>query len=276
VNASGREARRPVIVLIALLVAFVGPGAAAATELLAGDVIVADPDKQGLFALDLMGGGDVAIPTTGPLLYPTGVAADGAARLFVADPDANALWSIDPESGDQEIVCSGAPMLYPSGVAVRTDGHLLVADPVANVVFDVDPFTCNVQVSISGAPLLYPTGVRIDPDGDVLVADPDANAIFRFAEGEAPASVTEADLLQGASGVSTDLADLLIVDPVALQVVRWSAGTQALETQPTGLLHPTDLDVVPVPEPGWPAIWTAGTLAIAVGARWRARRDGRS
>jgi hypothetical protein len=249
--------------ILGLLLRVAGqPSDAAAVELAPGDAVVADPDARGVFVLDLVSGSATEISTGNALLYPSGVAALAPGEILVADPDANAIVQVDPSDGSQATLCAGAPLLYPTGVAVAPGGHLLVADPVANAIFELAPETCDATTRISGAPLLFPSGVRVEESGDILVADPDANAIFRFADGSPPELVTADDLLRSAQGVVPDVDDRLVVDPVVRGVIRETGGSQSIETEITTLPYPTDVEIVPVPEPGQLAQLTSGLFAL--------------
>jgi len=248
---------------------------AGAAQLLVGDLVVVDPDARRVARYELGLGVADAISSNGLLLYPSGVAAAGPDALYVADPDLAAIVHVDPSNGAQSIVCSGPPLLYPTGVAVDAYGLLLVADPVANRVFRIDPGDCTAQVWLEGPPLLFPSGVRVDANGDVLVADPDANAVFRYVGGIVPALLSEADLLRSPQGVAEDGGDQLVVEPVAGRIVRVSAGVQTLEEDVVDLPFPSDLEVVPVPEPGVALGMGCGVLLLGVLARRRHARSTR-
>jgi len=264
-RAPMRRARRPgwALGIVCVLLGIAGqPPDAGALDLVSGDAVVTDPDARGVYVVDLASGSPTEISSGGGLLYPSGVAVDEVGQVFVADPDANAILQIDPSDGSQATLCAGTPMLYPTGVAVAPGGHLLVADPVANAIFEVAPETCDASTRISGAPLLFPSGVRAEASGDILVSDPDANAIFRFADGSPPEILAADDLLRSPQGLAPDADDLLVADPVVRGVIRVTGASQSVETELTTLPYPTDLEIVPVPEPGQLAQLTSGLILL--------------
>jgi len=272
-RAPMRRALRPgrALGILCLLLGVAGqPPDAGALDLVPGDAVVADPDARGVFVVDLVSGSPTEISKGGGFLYPSGVAVGEAGEVFVADPDANAIVQVDPSDGSQSTLCSGAPLLYPTGVAVAPGGHLLVADPVANAIFELAPETCDASTRISGAPLLFPSGVRAEASGDILVADPDANAIFRFADGSPPELLASDDLLRSPQGVVADADDQLVADPVARGVIRVTGASQSVEAEITTLPYPTDLEIVPVPEPGQLAQLSSGLVLL--GGLCRRRR----
>lgn len=249
----------------ALALALLGPPAAG-VELAVGDAVVVDPDRRGVFVLDLGTGATTPISLGGSLVYPSGVAVDAAGRVFVADPDANAIFQVDPADGTQTLLCQGGELRYPTGVAwSRFTGNLLVADPVANAVFVLEPGTCTLDVLLSGPPMRHPSGVREELDGDVLVVDPDVGGVLRFLAGP-PETVSEGGLLRSPRGVALDGEDRLIVDPVSDGVVRLAGGVQSFEVASDSLLFPSDLEVLPEPAGALPM---ASGVALLLGLRRR-------
>ena len=151
--------------------------------------------------------GDGRPAATAHLARPTGVAVDGAGRVFIADFGNGRVRMVDPASrmiatlrGKRPWVLSGdgrpAPPAGFGGwaVAVDSSGHLYVADPTRRLVsrFDIASGALEILASSMdrgyegyGGPstwarFLAPQGLAVDPEGNVYVADPLGASVHRI------------------------------------------------------------------------------------------------
>jgi Ca2+-binding RTX toxin-like protein len=196
--------RRRTIPAAALLAALVLASHAAAAQLSAGDIVVADPNafggNGGLIAVNPDTGSQTAvsndsISSQGLFRDPTGVAFDPrSGSLIVADSTAfggtGGLIRVDPSTGQQTALSSNAISSQgffadPTGVAIAPSGMLLVADAGAlgggGAIIAVDPGTGAQSVvsdnAIAPTPaFVNPTGIAVESGGSILVADPDTPA----------------------------------------------------------------------------------------------------
>jgi Ca2+-binding RTX toxin-like protein len=232
--------------LVALIAAFAfGPTAAAAAQVAAGDVVVADPNafggNGGLIDLNPATGAqrtlsDDAISSQDLFRDPSGVAFDPiSGSLIVADPSAfggtGGLIKVDPETGQQSALSSNATSSQklfadPVGVARSPSGTLYVTDPNAfgggGGVIAVDPASGQQSVisnnAISPTPLFSdPHGIALESGGSILVADPDSPVPSAGPEG----AIIAVDPTTGAQKLITGNASSqsdLFGDPLGVAV----------------------------------------------------------
>src|SRR5512133_2951598 len=194
----------------ALLALLASAPAAAAVQLGAGDIVVADPNAfggdGGMIDVTPASGqqamiSDDQVSAQGLFRDPTGVAFDAATgTLVVADPGAfggtGGLIRVDPATGQQTPLSSNFTSLPlfqdPVGVAITPSGTLLVADSGAmggsGAIIAVDPSSGQQSLvssnSISPSHLFVdPHGIAIEAGGTILVADPSTPAPTSGSDG---------------------------------------------------------------------------------------------
>jgi hypothetical protein len=249
-----------------------------AVVLAEGDWVITDPDANAVYRVDSTTFDIDEISSDGEFRYPTGVTV-AAGEVFVADPDANAIIRVNPVDGAQVIVSEHGLLVYPTGLGVASNGDLLVADPVARLVVRVDPSDGSQSVEYAMSPTLFATDVFEAPNPLLFATDPVANLIVEIdplIPLESPfSSGPIARYPTGGSAEASD--DLLVADPDLDAILRvdGDSGRQTLELDGTGLLYPTDIQIVPEPTLGPLLLTGSALLALFVRHRERMLRAGR-
>jgi DNA-binding beta-propeller fold protein YncE len=156
-------------------------------------------------------GGISTIAGPSGLLYPAGVAVDGAGNVYVAEYGGHLVAKVDAATGTVSTVAgTGTPgyngdgvaaacqLCSPAGVAIGPDGNLYIADECNNLVRKVDlsagPPTMTTVAGVYGmggyngdakAPtaawLYMPRGVAFDISGNIYIADTFNNRVREFS-----------------------------------------------------------------------------------------------
>ena len=187
-------------------------GAVVATTFLqglgSGPQVVFQPWTQAPIALPSINSGDQPAA-------PTGVAVDGAGRIYVADPANNQVVMESQATGGSQTVVY-APSAPPgtqgaAGVALDGAGNVYVADTPNNQVLKLVPRQIGsglvyVPTVVLGG-LNGPMAVAVDGAGNVCIADTGNNQVLRVAWSgtayAATATVVDA-VLSGPQGVAVD------------------------------------------------------------------------
>src|SRR5262249_32441102 len=154
-------------------------------------------------------GGDGGNATAALLMFPLGLAADGAGNLYIADAGNNVIRKVNTSgiittvagiggragsSGDGG-AATGALLNIPSGIAVDGAGNLFIGDSGNNRVRRVDAASGTILTIAGGnsngyggdggpalnATLNFPWGIAVDPSGAVYVADRNNNRIRKIS-----------------------------------------------------------------------------------------------
>ena len=179
----------------------------------AGNFYIADRNNHRIRKVDALTGGISAVAGTGMigfsgdggaataarLLWPQGVAVDGAGNLYIAGRFSQRIRKVDAVTGNISTVAgtgtpgfggdggaaTAASLNYPSGVAVDRAGNLHIADTNNHRIRKVDAATGNISTVAGtgtsgfggdgGAPtaamLDSPSGVAVDGAGILYIAD---------------------------------------------------------------------------------------------------------
>ncbi|HLK62639.1 MAG TPA: discoidin domain-containing protein [Bryobacteraceae bacterium] len=153
--------------------------------------------------------GDGGQAISASLMFPLGLAADGAGNLYIADAGNNAIRKVTPTGIITTIAGSGvqagfsgdggpaarALLNVASGVGVDGAGNVFIGDSGNNRVRRIDAATgiistiagsANNGYSGDGGPaasalLNFPWGISVDPSGAIYVADRDNNRIRKIS-----------------------------------------------------------------------------------------------
>ena len=181
----------------------------------AGNLFIADTYRHRIRMVDASGtittvagsesgfGGDGGPAVEAQLLFPLGVAVDGAGNLFIADTSNNRIRMVDASGTITTVAGSGgfgylvpggdggdggpaveAELYSPRGVAVDGAGNLFIADSSNNRIRMVDASGTITTVAGTGesgfggdggpaveAELYSPRGVAVDGAGNLFIAD---------------------------------------------------------------------------------------------------------
>lgn len=229
---------------------------AAATPLVAGDLLVADINANALFRVDPVTGMQTTISSGGYFDAPSGVVMDRAGAIYVADHRSTGddlILRIDPATGSQTIVSQGGLLTDPHRLAIDGAGQLLVVDQRAfdsGAIFRIDPLTGHQSVVSSGGLFQAPLGIAVGPDGMIYVTDHEAfgNAGGVIAVDPVTGAQTE---VVSAGGFSDpmDLAfessgDLIVTDAqTGIFRVDMDLGTHSLLASGGDLYRPFGVDI---------------------------------
>jgi Ca2+-binding RTX toxin-like protein len=223
-----------------------GLAAPAQAQLNPGDIVVADRNANPLgpigdgaiFKVDPATGAVSVLATSAQFDNPFDVALDADGNVLVVDRDADpaglagdtgAVFRFAP--GQAPAVLATSPLFDdPAGVALDAQGNVLVADLDADpaglggnpgAIFRFAPGEAPSALATS-AQFVTPNDVALDAQGNVLVADANADpaglggnpgAIFRFAPGQAPASLVTGPPFADPLGVALDpQGNVLVAD----------------------------------------------------------------
>jgi len=221
-----------------------------AASLVAGDIVVADPNGARIVEVDAVTGAVTNI-STGSTAYGVTFAPDG--RLFaclyydqsivLVNPATGALtpvstagllggvlcvaWGpdgqlyagsnaprivrVDPVSGAQTLVCAGGLLANPQSLAFTPGGDLLVAN-YNNTVLKVNPVTGAQSPYASGGLLGTVSGVTVATDGTVFATDIVSSTLVRIAPITLTQSVvTSGGVIGSPRGITLDLAGRVLV-----------------------------------------------------------------
>jgi len=193
-------------------------------------------------------GGDGAAAAGASFSGPTGIAVDGAGRIFVADAG-NARIRMFTVGGTISTVAGGgsgggpdglgdgglatdALLGIPQGIAVDGNGHVFVSDALHNVV---RMFTVGGTISVvagtpglagatgdggpaTAATLQAPSGLAVDGAGHIYVTDFTAEAVRLFTLGGTIATVAGTPRQQGFGGDGGPATSALLNQPMAASV----------------------------------------------------------
>ncbi len=156
------------------------------------------------------------------LLYPFGVAVDGAGNVYIADSGNNAIkqWAA-PNGPVTTLVGSG--LNFPYGVAVDGACNVYIADSGNNAIKQWAAPNGPVTTLV-GSGLNYPCGVAVDGAGNLYIADTDNSAIKQWAAPNGPVTTLVGSGLDGPYGMAVDAAgNVYIADSGNNAIKQWAA-----------------------------------------------------
>jgi sugar lactone lactonase YvrE len=121
-----------------------------------------------LALVDATSGIQQPLPTSVPLLDPSGIAVGPMGTLVVTEATnpqtgPGTVLAIDPRTGTVAILGQRAPITDPRAVATTPDGDLVVADSAARAVYRIALPERTLDVLVAGDPLVAPWGVAVAP-----------------------------------------------------------------------------------------------------------------
>jgi hypothetical protein len=162
-----------------------------------------------------------AIPLSGGLSYPAGLAFDSRGNLFVANSagsDSITEFAFTPGAGATpgtfgtgKVVLNGGGLNGVTGLAFDSRGDLFVGNAHGNSITEfaagntLGTFGAGT-VALTGGGLSYPIGLAFDSRGDLFAANGNSNSITEFAAGATPGTFGATSTLSGGLAEPYDLA----------------------------------------------------------------------
>ncbi len=182
------------------------------------------------FTLTVTQAGSTYVPAPAPvttlvgsgLLFPFGVAVDGAGNVYIADSGNNAIeqWAA-PNGPVTTRVGSG--LNFPYGVAVDGAGNVYIADSGNNAIKQWAAPNGPVTTLV-GSGLNNPCGVAVDGAGNVYIVDTFNYAIKKWAAPNRPVTTLVGSGLYTPYGVAVDGAgNVYIADSGNNAIKKWAA-----------------------------------------------------
>ena len=185
----------------------------------------------------------VTTVTTGSLVAPFAVAADGDGNLYISDRDNHRVRKVDTNdvvttvAGGNGFGSAPNQLDAPVGVALDGDGNLYVAENNGHRVRRID--SNNVVTTVAGgnglgsAPnqLSFPVGLTVDGDGNLYITDQGNHRVQKVDTGNVVSTVaggngagSAANQLLGPSGVAFDAAgNLYVADTLNNRIQKLTA-----------------------------------------------------
>ena len=255
--------------------------------------------------VDTATGNERVVSSGDGFVAPSGIAVDGAGRVFVLDKGAlggaGAVFEVDPSTGLQSVVTSGGLSSGSSGpteLEISPGGDLIVLDTRTNYVSEIWGVntTTGVQTylgpgSNSGGVLFSGTGLAVAPNGDIYGSSGTHNSTYVLkidaVTGETTVAGHNIVAYDGTFFGELDGSDIVILDDgtgfmsgsggFVHGVYRWDVYAHANADGTafsTGYFNEIQIAPLAVPEPASLALFGVGLMAIGMreGRRSRAPR----
>jgi streptogramin lyase len=184
-------------------------------------------------------GGAVTNVVTSGLIFPAGLAADGAGNLYIADALGGTVEKWSAPSGPLTTVVPGsAGLAVPNGIAVDAAGNIYIAD-FGNGRIAKWNAGGGLVTLVPG--VSQPVGLALDGEGNVYFSEKDNNSVVEWivATGQQTIVVPASAGLNAPVGVAVDGAgNIYIADSGNGAIKQWNAATGQLTTLASGLAGP--------------------------------------
>lgn len=243
---SSPETSHPMLIASILLMSasLALPGAARATTLKAGDILVTDNSTRQLVRVDAVTGDHTVISSGGLFVELWDVAVEADGQLLVGDLQVKAIFRVDPASGSQAVVSSGGHFLRPQAIALEADGSILIADngdifpSRSDTIFRIDPVTGSQTVVATGG-FLNLQAIEVEADGNILVVDGQGDRLWRVDPSTGNKTIVSAGglFIQPFRGLAVETDGSILVTDIqanALFRVDPVTGTQVQVTTLSG------------------------------------------
>jgi sugar lactone lactonase YvrE len=165
--------------------------------------------------------GTVTVLASAGLLYPAGLAVDGAGNVYIADTYNDAIKEWSPSNNAVNTLISSG-LSFPFGVAVDGAGNVDIADTYDGAIKQWPQGATNVT-TLASSGVALPFGIAVDNSGNLYVADAESNAIDEWSSGDGALTTLPLSDLERSFGVAVDSAgNVYAADTYHDAVKEWS------------------------------------------------------